>query len=82
MFSLLPDKTRRSYDDMFNGLDIALKKRDLELSSTYFMSDFETNIRESFVAHFPEIVPKDSSYIMIISRIIVPILSIKGFGRA
>ena len=46
------------------------------------MSDFETNIRESFVAHFPEIVPKDSSYIMIISRIIVPILSIKGFGRA
>ena len=25
MISLLPDKTRRSYDDMLNGLDISLK---------------------------------------------------------
>ena len=71
MFSLLPDKTRRSYDDMFNGLNVALKKRDLQLSSTYFMSDFEINIRESFVDHFPDIIPKDSSYIMILTKIII-----------
>ena len=25
MLSLLPDKTRRSYDDMFNEVDIAFK---------------------------------------------------------
>ena len=49
---------------MFYGLDMALKKRDLELSASYFMSDFETNIRESFVTHFPHIIPKDISYIM------------------
>ena len=60
MFSLLPDKTRRSYDDLFHGLNIALKKRDLELSFSCFMSDFETDIRESFIAQFPDITPKDS----------------------
>ena len=58
MYSLLPDKSKRSYDDLFNGLNIALKKRDLELSAEYFMSDFETNIRKSFKEYFPEIMAK------------------------
>ena len=58
MFSLLPDKTRRSYDDMFQGLKKALMKRELELSASYFMSDFENNIRLSFSSEFPEVQPK------------------------
>ena len=61
-FSFLPDKCRRSYDDVFNGLASALKKRDLELSAEYFMADFETNIRDSFTNVFPEISVKGCQF--------------------
>ena len=58
VFSLLPDKTRRSYDDLFSGLFQALSKRGLQLSANTFMSDFEINIRLAFTAHFKNINPK------------------------
>ena len=61
-FSFLSDKCRRSYDDVFNGLASALKKRDLELSAEYFMADFETNIRDSFTNVFPEISVKGCQF--------------------
>ena len=35
--------------------------RDLELSVTFFMSDFECSIRDNFVSHFPQIEPKGTS---------------------
>ena len=57
-FALLPDKRRESYDAMFTMLKEALESRQLELSATFFMSDFECAIRDSFVMHFPEIEPK------------------------
>ena len=48
IFALLPDKSRRSYDDLFSGLKRALDAGNLELSAEQFMSDFEHNIRASF----------------------------------
>ena len=57
-FALLPDKKRESYDAMFTLLKEALDARQLEPSATFFMSDFECAIRDSFVMHFPEIEPK------------------------
>ena len=62
MFSLLPDKTRRTYEDVFKGLLTALQKRDLELSAEFFMSDFETNIRQCFSEVFPEITLKGCAF--------------------
>ena len=55
IFALLPDKSRRSYEDLFSGLKRALDARNLELSAGQFMSDFEHNIRESFKNNFEEI---------------------------
>ena len=55
LFALLPDKQRRSYDDLFSCLKIAIEKRELELSASIFISDFETNIRTSFMNYFPSI---------------------------
>ena len=40
---------------MFSGLKQALQKRDLELSASTFMSDFELNIRNSFTEHFDKV---------------------------
>ena len=57
-FALLPDKKRSTYDAMFGMLREALETRGLELSAEYFMSDFETAIRDSFVSHFSGIQPK------------------------
>ena len=59
-FGLLPDKTRRSYDDLFTLLKNALEhpSRNLELSAEWMMSDFEHNIRLSWVSIFPDVEAK------------------------
>ena len=59
-FGLLPDKTRRSYDDLFGLLREALEhpSRRLELSAEWLMSDFELNIRAAWQDMFPGIQPK------------------------
>ena len=40
---------------MFSGLKQGVQKRDLELSASTFMSDFELNIRNSFTEHFDKV---------------------------
>ena len=41
--------------DMFNAVKQALNARDLELSASTFISDFEHNIRLSFNEVFPDV---------------------------
>ena len=55
VFALLPDKKYRSYFDLFSNLKTALEIRDLELSATTFISDFEPNIKKCFVEQFPDV---------------------------
>ena len=59
-FGLLPDKTKRSYDDFFNLVKDALghPSRNLELAAEWMMSDFEMNIRTTWQTTFPRIKPK------------------------
>ena len=59
-FAYLPDKKRRSYDDLFGMLKQIMEhpSRNIKISAEWFMSDFEKNIRNSFVSHFPEVTPK------------------------
>ena len=56
VFALLPDKKRESYDAMFGLLREALETLGKELSASFFMSDFEIAIRESFLGTFQGIV--------------------------
>ena len=46
-FCLLPDKKKESYQCMFSLLREALECLGLELSASFFMSDFEIGIRDS-----------------------------------
>ena len=55
VFTLLPDKKRESYDAMFSLLKENLECRGLEMSATYFMSDFEIAIKDSFLSFFPDV---------------------------
>jgi len=55
---LLPDKKKRSYQDIFECIRESLNLRDLELSATSFVSDFETNIRQTFEETFPNVPVK------------------------
>ena len=55
VFTLLPDKKRESYDAMFSLLKENLECRGLEMSATYFMSDFEIAIKDSFLYFFPDV---------------------------
>ena len=57
-FSLLPDKTKNSYDEMFKMVKDCLNVRGLQLSPENFMSDFETNIRKSFHKYFKDVTIK------------------------
>ena len=59
-FGLLPDKTKRSYNDFFNLVKDALghPSRNLELAAEWMMSDFEMNIRTTWQTTFPQIKPK------------------------
>ena len=57
-FCLLPDKKKESYQCMFSLLREALECLGLELSASFFMSDFEIGIRDSFSATFPGIQVK------------------------
>ena len=54
----LPDKKKESYQCMFSLLREALECLGLELSASFFMSDFEIGIRDSFSATFPGIEVK------------------------
>ena len=51
---MLPDKKRESYDALFSMLKECLSRRGLSLSAQYFMSDFELNIKNSFMSFFPD----------------------------
>lgn len=55
---MLPDKKKRSYQDIFECIRESLNLRDLELSATSFVSDFETNIRQTFEETFPNVPVK------------------------
>ena len=57
-YCLLPDKKKESYLSMFSLLNEALDVLDLELSPSFFMSDFEVAIRDAFIETFPEIEAK------------------------
>ena len=53
------DKSERRYNDLFESLKYALKKRSLKLKSdAVFTSDFETLIPETLNKHFPAIETK------------------------
>ena len=58
VFALLPDKKKRSYEDLFGSVKRALEDRKLELSAQTFISDFEHNIRITFTDHFPSVEPR------------------------
>ena len=53
LYAMLPDKKRDSYDAMFSMLKECLSRRGLSLSAQYFMSDYELNIKNSFMSFFP-----------------------------
>ena len=55
---------RRSYDDSFGMLKESLEhdSRNLEISSEFFMSDFEMNIRNSWMDKFPSTIPEDCHF--------------------
>ena len=55
IYVLLPDKTRIAYDTMFSMVKEALSRRGISLAAEFFMSDFEHNIRESFMNYFPTV---------------------------
>ena len=61
-FCLLPDKKKESYLCMFSLLKEALEVLGLELSATYFMSDFELAIRDSFLSTFRGIKVKGCAF--------------------
>ena len=44
--------------DLFNAVKCALDARDLEISASTFISDFEHNIRTSWSAVFPKVEAK------------------------
>ena len=54
LYAMLPDKKRESYDALFSMLKECLSRRGLSLSAQYFMSDFELNIKNSFMSFFPD----------------------------
>ena len=54
-WGLLPDKSSRSYDEFFSQLNGALKRNQLKLAATSFMSDFEPAIPKYFCQWFPGI---------------------------
>ena len=58
IYVLLPDKTRIAYDTMFSMVKEALSRRGISLAAEFFMSDFEHNIRESFMNYFPTVQVK------------------------
>ena len=62
VFALLPDKKRESYDAMFGLLREALETLGKELSASFFMSDFEIAIRESFLGTFQGIEAKGCAF--------------------
>ena len=76
-YVLLPDKTKESYNVMFSMLKEALSRRGLELSAEYFMSDFEINIRQSFMKYFPTVMVKGC--IFHYAKAIVGKVNKKGF---
>lgn len=55
-FSLLPDKLERSYNCMFSQIKNALTSRELELSASCFISDFEQNIGKCFNSNFDDAI--------------------------
>ena len=61
-FCLLPDKKKESYQCMFSLLREAPECLGLELSASFFMSDFEIGIRDSFSATFPGIQVKGCAF--------------------
>ena len=61
-YCLLPDKTKESYLAMFSLLKEALEQSGLELSCSYFMSDFEVAIRDAFQVTFPGIEVKGCAF--------------------
>ena len=62
VFCLLPDKKKESYLAMFSLLDEALEVLGIELSASFFMSDFEVAIRDAFTLTFPEIEAKGCAF--------------------
>ena len=54
VYGLLPDKKKDSYDSFFSKLFSALEERDMELSASVFISDFEPecNIGDTFSNYF------------------------------
>ena len=61
-FALLPDKKKESYLAMFSLLKDTLDNLGYELSASYFMSDFEFAIRDSFQTIFPGIEAKGCAF--------------------
>jgi hypothetical protein len=55
VYGLLPSKKRDAYDSFFSELHAALEERDIELSASVFISDFESNIGDSFSNYFENI---------------------------
>ena len=53
-YAMLPDKTRDSYNSLFSMLKECLSRRGLIMSAQFFMSDFELNIKNSFMEFFPQ----------------------------